>query len=191
MCDGNLGPMKQAPLHQFWWLHDARWYQGVLKRFGQEAANEINAEAVKFVARRVAAWYAQEHKVHFRELPVEDLAEQLEGIFATMGTAEMSEYSQQVLGPDEWETVVTRSFSLKMLRIARTLEGYECPCMDLRAGWFEGMGISVSDRRVDCQRTGGTACRFRAVLRRDGEAPGTHRSPRPPDHPLEQTQGES
>ncbi|MEU2515905.1 hypothetical protein ABZ582_28450, partial [Streptomyces syringium] len=40
-------------LRQFWWLHDARWYQGVKKRFGQEVANEINAEALRFVGRRV------------------------------------------------------------------------------------------------------------------------------------------
>jgi len=161
------GDKRVPPIHQFWWLHDARWYQGVLKRFGQDAANEINAEALKFVARRVAAWYAREHRVNFAELPIEALASQLEGIFGTMGTDEMSEYSQNVLGADELETVVTRSFSLKMLRIAGTLDGYECPCMELRAGWFEGMGISVRDSCMECQRTGGEACRFRAVVQRD------------------------
>ena len=48
-------------LRQSWWLHDARWYQGVAGRFGQAAANEINAEAMRFVARRIAAGYARDH----------------------------------------------------------------------------------------------------------------------------------
>jgi hypothetical protein len=158
-----------AEIHQFWWLHDARWYQGVLKRYGQEAANEINAEAVRFVARRVAIWHSRANPVG-REAPsAEELARHLSGLLMLMGSDKRSEVIQHVLGDDEWETVVTKSFALRMLRAAGTLEGYECPCLDLRAGWFEGLGIPVRDSCVECQRTGGATCRFRARIQRDGE----------------------
>ena len=47
-------PDEVALLRQSWWLHDARWYQAVKTRFGQEAANELNAEVMQFVASRLS-----------------------------------------------------------------------------------------------------------------------------------------
>jgi len=162
----------EAPLHEFWWLHDARWYQGVLKRFGQEAANEINAEAIKFVARRSAMWYRKHSGLRFEEIPMSEFIAGFERIPALMWTEDMYGVEQKRLGEDEWETVVSRNFALRMLRIARTLDGYECPCLKLREGWFEGMGVTVCDTRLECLRTGAPGCRFRAVRKRPGKEGG-------------------
>lgn len=156
----------QPPVYAFWWLHDARWYQEVSKRFGQQAANELNAEAIRFVARRVAQWYTKTHGLEFAQLPMDEVMDHLDGIFRAMSSDGMFEYELNGLGEDEWETVITKSNSLRMLRAARSLEGYECPCLDMRAGWFDGMGVTVRDKCVECQRTGAPACRFRAVLER-------------------------
>ena len=38
---------RAMEVYRQWWLHDAHWYQGVAERFGQEVANEINAEALR------------------------------------------------------------------------------------------------------------------------------------------------
>ena len=156
----------QPPVYAFWWLHDARWYQEVSKRFGQQAANELNAEAIRFVARRVAQWYTKTHGLEFAQLPMDQVIDHLDGIFRAMSSDGMFEYELNELGEDEWETVITKSNSLRMLRAARSLEGYECPCLEMRAGWFDGMGVTVRDKCVECQRTGASACRFRAVLER-------------------------
>jgi hypothetical protein len=156
----------EVPVHELWWLHDARWYQGVLKRFGQEAANEINAEAIKFVARRSAMWYRKHSGLRFDEIPMDEFIAGFEHIPALMWTESMYVVEQTQLGEDEWETVVSRNFALQMLRIARTLDGYECPCLKLREGWFEGMGVAVSDTRIECLQTGASGCRFRAVRKR-------------------------
>ncbi|MGW0334181.1 hypothetical protein ACWD0J_20335 [Streptomyces sp. NPDC003011] len=155
---------QDVPTREFWWLHDARWYQGVLKRFGPEAANEINAEAVAFVARRLALWYTRKNGVKFGELRMDEFVEWFEGIPAAMWTDAMMEVQQIPCGEDEWETVVTKNFALKMLRVARALDGYACPCLDMRAGWFQGMGITVRDSLVECQRTGSEVCRFHATI---------------------------
>ncbi|MFE2940708.1 hypothetical protein ACFXKG_16840 [Streptomyces sp. NPDC059255] len=160
-----------AEIQQFWWLHDARWYQGVLNRFGQEAANEINAEAVRFVGRRVASWYSRSRPSK-EEPSAAELAAQVADLLALMGSNGRSEVAQQVLDDDEWETVVGKSFPLLMLRAAGTLEGYECPCLELRAGWFEGLRVPVRDSCVECQRTTGSVCRFKARILRDGEDGG-------------------
>jgi hypothetical protein len=167
--------VPEPPVYAFWWLHDARWYQEVSKRFGQAAANELNAEALRFVARRVAQWYTKTHRLDFNDLPIDGVIDHFAGIFRAMSSDGMFEYELNGLGGDEWETVITKSYSLRMLRAARSLEGYECPCLEMRAGWFDGMGVSVRDSCVECQRTGGSACRFRAVLQR----------PLPADRPAE------
>ncbi|MFE9427081.1 hypothetical protein ACFYNO_29405 [Kitasatospora sp. NPDC006697] len=158
--DGELNAV-----YQHWWLHDARWYQGVLKRFGPEAANEINAEAVAFVGRRVAADYLRANPAAATATPsAPELAERIGAVLALMGADRMSEVSQQVIDGRTVETVVTKSFALKMLRAARSLDGYDCPCLALRASWFEGLRVRVSDCRLECQREGSEICRFRAEL---------------------------
>ncbi|WP_308346917.1 L-2-amino-thiazoline-4-carboxylic acid hydrolase [Streptomyces sp. ISL-66] len=147
-------------LRQFWWLHDARWYQGVARRFGQDAANEINAEAMQFVTRRIASAYAREKGLG-PELSAAELAAALTGISELM-TGDGVEAANKITGEDSFETAVTRNFALEMLARAGTLEGYDCPCPQMRAGWFEGLKTEVDDHRVECLRTGGAACRFRS-----------------------------
>ncbi|MFP8961050.1 hypothetical protein ACLIYP_10905 [Streptomyces nanhaiensis] len=158
-------------LRQFWWLHDARWYQGVAQRFGQDAANEVNAEAMRFVARRIASAYAREQGLR-PGLSAAEAAAALTGISRLM-TGDAVEAVNKVTGEESWETVVTRNFALEMLARAGTLEGYDCPCPQMREGWFEGLRTEVVDHRVECMRTGGTACRFqsRTAARPTGDAP--------------------
>ncbi|MGO4759435.1 hypothetical protein AB4212_64265, partial [Streptomyces sp. 2MCAF27] len=45
--------------YRLWWQHDANWYQGVAKRFGQQVANEINAEAMRKIALKVGQQVAR------------------------------------------------------------------------------------------------------------------------------------
>lgn len=148
---------------EFWWLHDARWYQGVLRRFGQEIANEINSEAMVFVCRRIAAWFTNKHRLDFGRMPMDELVRWFGQIPQLMFTDSMMEAEHTPCGPDVWESTIRKNVALRMLRAAGTLDGYDCSCPVMRAGWFAGMGISVSDSLLECQRTGGEACRFRAV----------------------------
>lgn len=52
-ADGVNHRARASEAYRLWWQHDANWYQGVAARFGQEAANEINAEAMGKVALHV------------------------------------------------------------------------------------------------------------------------------------------
>ena len=63
---------RTMDVYRQWWLHDARWYQGVAKRFGQEVANEINAEAIRYVATHVGKQILRPR----RELPCPNLTRQ-------------------------------------------------------------------------------------------------------------------
>lgn len=156
--DIDGGPDVDA-MRKLWWLHDARWYQAVMARFGQDVANELNAQAMRFVARRVAIDHAAPCGGGAKEVAVE-LDRLLGVMFADMVNAETT-----VLDDTTMETVVTDHFALRMLRATRSLAGYRCPCLDLRGGWFEGMGVPADDEVLECQRDGAAACRFRACLR--------------------------
>jgi hypothetical protein len=157
------------PLYSWWWLHDARWYQGVRKRFGSDVANEINAEAMKFVARRVARWFAGRQGVDYRKLPMEEFVERFKEIPRAMWPQDMTNYQHRPVDEDSFETVVTEHFALKMLKAARSFDEYRCPCLQMRAGWFEGLGLDVEDSRSACMTHGDEVCRFRATVRRDDE----------------------
>lgn len=159
----DLPPAQEiALLRQGWWLHDARWYQAVKNRFGQEAANELNAEVMQFVARRIATVYARQHTTG-DDATTAEIAATLEALARLMFTRAMVRLdSTEFDGDDSWETVVSEHFALRMLKASRSLDGYRCPCMELRAGWFEGIGVQVTDEVVECMRDGAPVCRFRA-----------------------------
>ncbi|MET9323105.1 hypothetical protein ABZX75_23330 [Streptomyces sp. NPDC003038] len=147
-------------LRQFWWLHDARWYQGVKKRFGQDVANEINAEAISFVSRRVGSWYEQREGAPDPACPKE-LAAAVDGLTRVMTNERMlRSHTETDIEGGGVDTVITEHFALKMLKAARSLEGYDCPCLQMRGGWFQGLGVEVTDTAKECMRTGGSVCRF-------------------------------
>ncbi|MFD5734101.1 hypothetical protein ACFWIY_14860 [Streptomyces sioyaensis] len=158
---GELENELTVALRQFWWLHDARWYQGVKKRFGQEVANEINAEALRFVGRRVGSWYANREGTPDVCSPaaMQDVIETITRIMTNEGMMR-SHTEPDPDGGGGIQTVITEHFALRMLRAARSLEGYDCPCLDMRGGWFEGLGVDVRDENRECMRTGGAVCRF-------------------------------
>jgi hypothetical protein len=147
-----------------WWLHDARWYQAVKNRFGQEAANELNAEVMQFVARRVATSYVRQHPTKDNATSTE-VAATLETLARLMFSRAMVRLDSTEFDGESWETVISEHFALRMLKASRSLDGYRCPCMELRAGWFEGIGVRASDEVVECMRDGASVCRFRACLK--------------------------
>ncbi|MDQ0779983.1 hypothetical protein QF026_008449 [Streptomyces aurantiacus] len=158
-------PQETALLRQGWWLHDARWYQAVKTRFGQEAANELNAEVMQFVARRIATVHSRQHPVADDAGP-EEVAATLETLARLMFTSAMVQLDSTEFDDDGgWETVVSKHYALRMLKASRSLDGYRCPCTELRAGWFEGIGVQASDEVVECMRDGAAVCRFRARLK--------------------------
>ncbi|MFM9499687.1 hypothetical protein [Streptomyces galilaeus] len=160
----DLPPSTEiALLRQFWWLHDARWYQAVMSRFGQDVANELNAEVMQFVARRVASAYARRNPAG-PERSSTDIARNLEGLARLMFSTMVRIESTEFIGEGTWDTVVSEHFALRMLKASRSLEGYQCPCLELREGWFQGMGLQAGDEVVECMREGAAVCRFRARL---------------------------
>jgi len=148
-------------VYRMWWLHDARWYQGVASRFGYAAANAINAEALRFVAVRTGKRVA---KTFGRPVAEANLTE-LRGLFEQCGSImfpdELRDARTDILGEDCLELVNRQNFAVVMVRMAGSLDGYECPCNEVHAGWAEGLGVGLCENRVtSCLRHGDPACRF-------------------------------
>lgn len=152
-------------LYQWWWLHDAQWYQGVARRFGPEAANQINAEAVRFVAQRVARTVAKRLGRPIDELSWADAVEVFAQCPAKMWPPGFIEYDYAVTGPGEFEVFVRKSFTFAMLRLAGSLDTYRCPCVEMRAGWFDGLGMKPEQNRVtQCILDGAECCHLVAKV---------------------------
>lgn len=148
-------------VYRQWWAHDGHWYQGVAKRFGQEVANEINAEALRQVALQVGRGVARRHG----KLPDEDGMAELRRRYDECGERmfprELRSAGTEVVGDDTVELTIRRNFAITMLRMAGSLDGYECPCPDIHAGWSEGLGVLLSENRATaCLRSGDPACRL-------------------------------
>jgi hypothetical protein len=152
-------------LYQWWWLHDAQWYQGVARRFGPEAANEINAEAVRFVAQRVARTVAKQLGRPIAELSWADVVDVFTRCPAKMWPPALAEYDYVITAPGEFEVFIRKSFAFAMLRLAGSLGTYRCPCVQMRAGWFDGLGLKAEQNRVtQCILEGAECCRLVATV---------------------------
>ena len=156
---GVPGP-RAMDVYRQWWMHDARWYQGVAKRFGAEAANEINAEALRFVAAQVG----RRIRRHYGGKPAadrEELRQRYDTCAEWMFPSELRVGGTEVLENGDIELTMRQNFAITMVRMAGSLEDYECPCTEIHAGWSEGLGVElIRNCATACLRHGDPACRL-------------------------------
>ncbi|MDP9615597.1 hypothetical protein [Streptomyces demainii] len=157
----RTGPRPRTmDVYRQWWLHDARWYQGVAKRFGHAVANEINAEALRYVAVQVGKRIARQYGGR----PAADLEElrcRYDACAEWMFPGELRDGGTAVLPDGEIELTMRQNFAVAMVRMAGSLDGYACPCTDIHAGWAEGLGVELTRNcATACLRDGDPACRL-------------------------------
>jgi hypothetical protein len=163
MSEGNHRA-QTVEVYRLWWQHDAHWYQEVAKRFGQTVANEVNAEAIRKVAvqigRRVARHCGPLPESGDRRKDLAELRRRYDECGDRMFPRELRSVFTEVEGDDLIVRTLTRNFAITMVRMAGALEGYQCPCTDIHAGWSEGLGVTLSENRAaSCLGNGEKACR--------------------------------
>ena len=156
---------RASEAYRLWWQHDAHWYQGVAARFGQEAANEINAEALRKVAvqvgQRVARLSGALPGTGDTAKDLEELRHRYDECGDRMFPPELRNASTEVEDGDTIVLTLKRNFAVTMVRMAGSLEGYRCPCTDIHAGWSEGLGVTLTENRAESfLREGDKACRL-------------------------------
>lgn len=160
--------MRENAIYHLWWLHDARWYQEVAKECGFEVANRLNKKILVFIAKRVGRQILLKNRKTVRDLSFRELIDLFMQTAKVMWPEELVAFEYQITGKDTFEVHTKRNFALFMLEQAGTLGKYDCPCLDLREGWFEGLGIEVSENKmVQCVRKGGKCCTFRACIKQE------------------------
>ncbi|WP_405818871.1 hypothetical protein OG241_27600 [Streptomyces sp. NBC_01390] len=173
---------RASEAYRLWWQHDANWYQGVASRFGQEAANELNAEALRKVAthvgQRVGRLSGPLPDTGDTRKDLEELRRRYDDCGDRMFPPELRNASTEVeeVAEEDGLIVLTlrRSFAVTMVRMAGSLDGYQCPCTDIHAGWSEGLGVTLTENRAEtCLRDGDKACRLLMRVR----TPLTHPTP--------------
>jgi hypothetical protein len=147
-------------VYRQWWVHDARWYQGVAKRFGPAVANEINAEALRYVAVQIGKRVRRQ----FAGRPAADreaLRRRYDACADWMFPNELRVGGTEVLENGDIELTMRQNFAVTMVRMAGSLDDYDCPCTDIHAGWSEGLGVElVRNCATACLRDGDPACRL-------------------------------
>lgn len=154
-----------SQVYAWWWLHDGRWYQEVASRFGFDAANEINKAALKFLCVRVAKYVMKGLDKRLTEMTWDEVVQVFNRSAELMWPGESLEFHTTLTGPGTFKTAIIRNMALEMLKRAGTLDKYDCPCLTLREGWVEGMGLHLTENRMEeCVRKGGKACVFSSCI---------------------------
>ncbi|MHC5908795.1 hypothetical protein ACVNF4_33715 [Streptomyces sp. S6] len=160
---------RAGEAYRLWWQHDANWYQAVSDRFGQDAANELNAEALRKVAthvgQRVGRLRGPLPDTGDTGKDLEELRRRYDDCGDRMFPPELRNASTAVEEVTERDGLIVltlrRSFAVTMVRMAGSLDGYRCPCTGIHAGWSEGLGVTLTENRAEsCLRDGDKACRL-------------------------------
>src|SRR5205085_9271977 len=99
---------------------------------GHAVANEVNAEALRHVATNLGRKVLR----HFGGKPARDLAELRERYEMCADRTfprELRDLRATVLDDDVVEIVIRQNFAITMVRMAGSLERYECPCTEVHA----------------------------------------------------------
>jgi len=148
-------------VRRWWWLHDSYWYHEIAERIGFERANEINRRVLRSVGRRVGREVLKESRRRLADMPWPEVVDLFASCPRLMWPAPMLRATYRVTGPGSFEASVLRNFALMMLLRVGAVEQYDCPCLDVREGWFEGLGLCVVENVcTQCLRRGGSACTF-------------------------------
>ncbi len=153
-------------LQRLWWLHDALWYQGVARRFGFKAANELNREVIKPVARRaMKAVLAGRGLPPKGALTAEEVLACFQEASELMWPAPMTRWEARLTGERTIEVTITKCYALAGLKRLGLAQAYECPCIDVREGWLEALGIRADQEILASMKDGAEACLIRVWLR--------------------------
>ncbi|MBK2123896.1 hypothetical protein [Fangia hongkongensis] len=157
--------LSEKKIFQLWWLHDARWYQEVATEFGFAVANRLNKKILIFLAERVARQEVKKYLISNKIASMEDVIEIIQRCSQRMWPDEMVEIRYRVESERVFEVDVTRNFALYMLRLANSLENYECPCFEIRSAWFSEMNINIKKHKItQCCMQSASACTFYVEL---------------------------
>jgi hypothetical protein len=152
-------------LQRLWWLHDALWYQGVAKRFGFEVANEINQEAIKPIAKRAMRAVLVDQNLDRRDLGVEDVIACFRKVSDLMWPPPMTEWDAKVINEETIEVTITKCYAIEGIKRIGAAEAYECPCIAVRAGWLEALGLKARQEIAANMKDGAEACLIRVRLK--------------------------
>ena len=139
----TTGP-RPMDVYRQWWLHDARWYQGVAKRFGHAAANEINAEALRYVAVQAGKRIARLHGGK----PAADLEElrcRYEACSEWMFPSELRDGGTEVLPDGDIELTMRQNFAVAMRWTATTARARTSTRAG-RRGWASNLPATAPRR---------------------------------------------
>lgn len=162
--------MKHYELQKLWWLHDALWYQGVAKRFGYEAANEINQEAIQPIAKRVMRRVLADlgKGVDKTNPGIEDILFCFRKASDLMWPPPMTEWESEIIGEDILEVTIAKCYAIRGIQRIGVAEQYQCPCIAVREGWLEALGVEAQQEISASMKDGNKSCLIRIWLRKTG-----------------------
>jgi hypothetical protein len=162
-----MSPGTDDRLQRLWWLHDALWYQGVAKRFGFRIANEINQEAIRPVAKRAMRTVLADLGLDRGKLSPLEVVVCFREASALMWPPPMTEWEAEISAEKTIEVRVTKCYAIAGIKRIGAAEAYECPCIAVREGWLEALGLKARQEVLANMKEGAEACLIRVRLEND------------------------
>jgi len=149
---------REQLLVKCWMSHDARWFNAVAREFGIAAANRINQNAVREMAK--VEWQRIGRALGIA--PPKNAADCIAAQQAMIGLLgpDLLDYESQVESDDAYRVAVKRCFAHENVARAGIAAQYDCGIFARIEGWLEGMGFEhqVEPPLNGCLKAQGKEC---------------------------------
>lgn len=143
-----------------WWAHDGMWYQAIAKECGYEIANRVNQQCIQRMAVRVMQNLVRSEAVDPIAIDVNVVADLYMKATYAMWPDEWVNTELKITGPDSLSVSVHRNFALGLIHQSGAIDKYECPCLQVREGWFQVLGVPYTQGRSACKMHNSSSCDF-------------------------------
>jgi hypothetical protein len=139
------------------WTCESNWMMALVFAAGWDVANKMNLQVGQAVGK------AEMHRL-MKALGLGTPRNDTEFItLVTLGmeafiTKDYFDYEFKILGPGRFLGIVHRCYAYTKVSSIRVEKDYQCGCFDMRAGWYQAMGLEVKENLVKCLKDGADRC---------------------------------
>jgi hypothetical protein len=139
------------------WTCESNWMMAMVYSSGWDMANQMNQQVGQAVGK------AEMHRL-MRALEVEKPKDDLEFMtLVTLGmetfiTKDYFDYELSFLSPGKMLGVVRKCYAFTQVKRLGVDKEYQCGCFGMRAGWYQAMGLDLTENLVKCLKDGAEQC---------------------------------
>ena len=148
---------KIEMLRKNWQSHDARWQMAAVMEFGWEKGNKLNKE-VSYDFGKVAMYRMMNALGISQVNNMDEFLKIYNSIIKFLFPPPITVYKLKQISESSLIGYVKNCMTYNNVKKARATKNFECACFNLRAGFYDALGIDLEEKPIKRLMKGDDCC---------------------------------